>query len=792
MRIALIGGLALIAIAILVTLSSSPLVTLGTNAIPPAAIVAATRGDVSSCQNDEVVPGGTTAIRLWVTGNIKPSVSVTVMSGSEVITQGAQGSGWLGKVVTIPVARVTRTLSQANVCFALGRAVEEVDLLGAHTRHPARGETATKVRIEYLQPGHSSWWSLARSVARHTGLARAPEGAWIGLLAIALMAVAVVVMSWTILRELGRGRRAAVAPIAGAQAPVAPIAGAQAPSPLETSPPQSTGPPAERSVGVDPPSREPPPSEEPPARRSVGGDPASKEPSTSKEPPPSREPPTSREPPAHKQPAAGDARARRLRAVLGRVPASAWACACIAFLSAASWSLLTPPFQVTDEPSHFAYTQILAETGGLPTSHLFDFSPEEVTVMRALAQTKVHFNQAIGTISTEPQLQRLKEDLSRPLSRTGQGAGVATSQPPFYYALQTLPYYLGSGGTLLDQLELMRLLSAVMAAFTALFVYLFLREALPALPWAWTVGGLCTALAPLVGFISGAVNPDALLCTVSTLLFYCLARAFRRGFTPRLALAIGAVTAIGFLTKLNFIGLAPGVLLALLLLTRRAARTSKRSAYRSLAIALALAGSPVCLYIAINLLSNHVGLGLVSLAIDKHHGSLGDELGYIWQYYLPRLPGTTNHFPGVSPPRQLWFDRTVGLYGWLDTHFPNWVYSVALIPAGLIAALCARTLIGGRAALRRRGGELLAYAVMGLGLLALIGADAYLELPVRAGGYSEPRYLLPMAALFAAVLALAARGAGRRWGPAVGTLIVLLILAHDIFSQLLVVGRFYA
>jgi hypothetical protein len=42
------------------------------------------------------------------------------------------------------------------------------------------------------------------------------------------------------------------------------------------------------------------------------------------------------------------------------------------------------------------------------------------------------------------------------------------------------------------------------------------------------------------------------------------------------------------------------------------------------------------------------------------------------------------------------------------------------------------------------------------------------------------------------VLALAARGAGRRWGPVVGALIVVAILAHDIFSQLLVVSRFYS
>jgi hypothetical protein len=38
---------------------------------------------------------------------------------------------------------------------------------------------------------------------------------------------------------------------------------------------------------------------------------------------------------------------------------------------------------------------------------------------------------------------------------------------------------------------------------------------------------------------------------------------------------------------------------------------------------------------------------------------------------------------------------------------------------------------------------------------------------------------------------LSARGAGRRWGPAAGTLIVVLLLAHNIFSQLQVISRFY-
>jgi hypothetical protein len=41
------------------------------------------------------------------------------------------------------------------------------------------------------------------------------------------------------------------------------------------------------------------------------------------------------------------------------------------------------------------------------------------------------------------------------------------------------------------------------------------------------------------------------------------------------------------------------------------------------------------------------------------------------------------------------------------------------------------------------------------------------------------------------LLVLAARGAGRRWVPAVGALIVVQFIAHDIFSQLQVIARFY-
>jgi 4-amino-4-deoxy-L-arabinose transferase-like glycosyltransferase len=480
--------------------------------------------------------------------------------------------------------------------------------------------------------------------------------------------------------------------------------------------------------------------------------------------------------------------------VLRRVPRAAWICALVACLNAVCWSIVTPAFQVPDEPDHFAYVKQLAETGGLPSSNAEQTSVEETLGLIGLRYYQVRQQPENRTIASQAEQRTLQQDLTK-ASQTGEkgsaAAGVATAQPPLYYALEAIPYSIARGGTLLDRLQLMRLLSALMAGLTALFVFLFIREALPAERWAWTVGGLAVALAPLLGFISGAVNPDALLFAVSAAIFYCLARAFRRGLSTGGAVAIGSLTAIGFLTKLNFIGLAPGVLLGLLVLAIRAARVSGRSAYRSLALATGIGFSPVVLFVAINALSNHPSLGLVSSAIDSTHGSVLADINYIWQFYLPRLPGTVNDFPGLFTTRQLWFDGYVGLYGWLDTTFPGWVYNVALIPAGAIALLCVRALFESRGVLRSRAAELGVYAVIAIGVMVLTGADSYRSFPLHTAEYAEPRYMLPMLALFGAMLALAARGAGRRWGPIVGTLIVVLFLAHDIFSQLLVVARFY-
>jgi hypothetical protein len=696
-RLALAAGLAVTAAALAFVLTRPPLTAVaGSNGVPAEQAVGFIGGgDVAVCQPGGTVPEGTEAVRVSLSANTGPRVSLKVLSGSTVVTEGEEPSGWgVDEILTVPVRRVGRTIPEARVCATIGLVVEPVQVNGTRMRTAGGGHTVW-LRMEYLRPGPRSWLSLAASIAGRMGIAHAPSGPRVAWLTIAVMLAVGLLAVRLVLREAAAAAR-----------------------------------------GAD--------------------------------------------------------RAPR------RLPRAAWTCALVAALSAACWSVVTPPFQVPDEPAHFAYAQLLAETGRLPSSHYNIFSQEEEAVLRDLRQRKVKWHPEIKTISSRLERLRLQRDLDLPLNRADTlGTGVATSQPPLYYALETIPYRLASSGNLLDRLEAMRLLSALMAALTALFVFLFLRETLPGAPWAWAVVGLGAALAPLLGFTSGAVTPDALLCTVCAALFYALARAFRRGLTWRSAATIGALVAAGFLTKLNFLGLAPGALLGLAVLAFRGGPSDSRAgrpgrAFGPAALATGIAVSPVCLYALDNLLGHHPTLGLVSGAGRKAGGeSIFAEISYIWQLYLPRLPGTFNWFPGLSTIRQLWFDRTVGLYGWLDTSFPVRLYNLALIPAALIALLGLRTLIARRATLRERLPELLVYLAMAVGLLALIGVDSHMNRLTMGTGYAEPRYLLPLLPLAAALLALAARGAGRRRGPAVGALIVVLFFAHDIFSQLLVVARFY-
>lgn len=207
LKIVLAAGLLLGAVAIGITLLQSPIATARLNTAQ-AIYLGETRQKTRVCQSGEVLPRGVTAIRLRTYAFTGPRVTLEVLEHGRVILHGEHGSGWTGGVVTVPVQRLSTARSGLELCFTLFlNGDESIDfsgepLTGALAAHDGKGPLQGRVRVEYMRPGRSSWWSMALQVARRMGLGHAPSGTWSVLLIVVLMGSMVAVCARVLLREL--------------------------------------------------------------------------------------------------------------------------------------------------------------------------------------------------------------------------------------------------------------------------------------------------------------------------------------------------------------------------------------------------------------------------------------------------------------------------------------------------------------------------------------------------------------------------------------------------------------
>jgi 4-amino-4-deoxy-L-arabinose transferase-like glycosyltransferase len=493
-----------------------------------------------------------------------------------------------------------------------------------------------------------------------------------------------------------------------------------------------------------------------------------------------------------------------LAAAAADVPKAGWLCTLVATMGGIAWALLVPPFHVPDEPAHFAYTQYLAEAGQVPTNRdgARAYSEEELRALDALRYKQVEVrpdNRPLTNARAQRQLERTLE--TRYVRRSEGGYSHANGNPPLYYAIELAPYWAVSSGNLLDRLFAMRLLSALLGGLTVLFAFHFLRELLPGTPWAWTVGALAVALQPVFGNISGAVHGDNLLYAASAGVFLMLAICFRRGVTAPRGAALGLAAAAGILAKPTMLGLVPGIAVGLLLLVARADRDGRDAAIRGAAAAVLCAALPVIAYGLVNLgvwdrgfylgsAETEQGAAPPAAAAGAMAKTLGGYLDYLWQFYLPRLPFMEAQFDEY-PLVHIWFDGFVGRFGALEYGFGTAVDAVAVCVYGAVFVLAARELVRQRSRIGSRIPELLTYAALAAGLLLFVHKAGYDARSPEIQGFEQARYLFPMLTLYAAIIALAARGAGRRFGPAAGVLIVSLAVAHTLLAYLLTLTRYY-
>lgn len=208
-RIATACGLVALLVAIGVALARSPTTVVRINIAGPAEteLAEVREGRTTICQAGELLPAGTTAIRLALFTNFGPRIALSVYEGGHVLLRGAVSSGWTSREVTVPVKPLGRALADARICASFQGADETVSLVGEpKARKGALTANGRKfpaqLLIEYLKPGRTTWASLVSSIARHLGMARAAEGTWLAFLALVLVAGIVATVSVALKEEL--------------------------------------------------------------------------------------------------------------------------------------------------------------------------------------------------------------------------------------------------------------------------------------------------------------------------------------------------------------------------------------------------------------------------------------------------------------------------------------------------------------------------------------------------------------------------------------------------------------
>jgi 4-amino-4-deoxy-L-arabinose transferase-like glycosyltransferase len=447
----------------------------------------------------------------------------------------------------------------------------------------------------------------------------------------------------------------------------------------------------------------------------------------------------------------------------------------VAACHALAWSLLTPVFQIPDEPAHLSYVQDLVEKGQPPRQIGPSFSPQLATLVDVSAVGSVNFNPDGRPPWTASEDASVDQRLAANPDRVNQASYTAVADyPPAYYAAMAPVYraVTAAGGNTLDAITPLRAASALLAGVAIIAVFAFLLELFPERRLLALLAALICAWHPVFAWISGGVSPDALLIPTGCVMFWLFARAFIRGPTRWIAVGLGLTLALAVLTKVAALGLIPGWCVGVAVLVWRSRDRLRIAAAAGLAALL-----PLVTYALLNVTAwdrPAVPLALTGSAAEggpPAEKSVGTSAGgfatYLWEYVFPRLGGMRDYFHSGWTPKDLWVPIWVGRFGWSDYQFPTFVNRAALVVYAVIAVAALVVLVRwlrSRPELRVPAAVL---AAISLGLVVLIARVGY---PLRASGsfvFEQGRYYMPLIPLYALALVLAAQLLKPRWGRAV-------------------------
>jgi 4-amino-4-deoxy-L-arabinose transferase-like glycosyltransferase len=468
---------------------------------------------------------------------------------------------------------------------------------------------------------------------------------------------------------------------------------------------------------------------------------------------------------------------------------------------AASWALIVPAWQAPDEHSHFGYAQTLAERGELPAATgERRYSTEQDEAADALGADQLAANLAARPEWSREEYERwrARQEAQGPGARSDgegagpQGANSARTNPPLYYAFEAIPYHAAGAADLFGRLYLMRLWSGLLLLVAAAATWALVGELLGRRPGLQLAGAAVVALQPMAAFVSSSINPDAMLIAAFALTFWLGARVVRRGLTPGAGAALCAVTAIAILAKATGYALLPGVALALAVGAWRADLFRRAgAAARGLALPLLALVVPVGAWLAYARLSDRPAVNQVSAGggDELEHAGL---ISYLWQFYLPHLPGQMPLPPGYPglPAWEFWIEGFWGKFGWLEVVLPGPVYLA-------VGVLTAAAIVGGCVALVRSGlrRHLATVSFLGLVALALVGGLHLTEYRILSGQnavFNQGRYLLPLLPLLGLAAACAISLARPRTQALLTGGLLGLLFVLQLVSLAIVGARFHA
>jgi 4-amino-4-deoxy-L-arabinose transferase-like glycosyltransferase len=481
----------------------------------------------------------------------------------------------------------------------------------------------------------------------------------------------------------------------------------------------------------------------------------------------------------------------------------------LALLNGAAWSLITPAFQGPDEVDHFAYVQSVAESALKPTPYLnspqLRWSDAETDALLAtgmLTDHQANDSRAAGLRADVSVYRRLSQG-GHARQDNGGGNETTASYGPLYYLALTPGYFAAPSGSVFTQLGLTRLISAIIGAFAAVFAYLLTRELVPRQPWAAVLAALLVAFHPMYGFLSGAINNDIGLDAGSAAVAWLLVRLLRRGPATRDLVGLGILLgALPFVKDSAYDLLPLAAFAVLVILWRTGAWRDGRRRVSARWVGILLACFVVA-YVLGTVLDHAMSpaaprVGGVDVATTTGsalsaalHAPLS-YLTYLWEVFLPRLPGMAPHFVGTGYPAQtIFIRRGWAAFGWYDTFFPGWVYrvlDVAMLGALVLGIV---SLVRNREWIRPRIPETILVIVFPIVIIAAFEAVFYTA-GARSVIAEMGRYVFPALAPLA-VMAVGALWALRRgWILPAGAVLLSAMLAFSYASQLLTFTAFFS